>query len=59
MKKTPRKAARHTLSLGDLISTISACSKNSQETIAAVADLLDSGRVRLRINGRKLRARVF
>jgi hypothetical protein len=38
---------------------VSSCSKNSRETVAAVADLLESGQVRLQTGGRKLRARVW
>lgn len=59
MKKTPRKALRASLSLADLISAVSSYSSNQQETVATVADLLDSGRVRLQSNGLKVRARVY
>jgi hypothetical protein len=58
MKKTPRKAERSSLSLGDLIQVVSNYSRNNRETVAAIADLLESGRVRLQSNGRKIRARV-
>lgn len=56
MKKQTQKNPN--LSLGDLIMAVSSYSKNNKETVAAVADLLDSGRVRLQTNGRKIRARV-
>jgi hypothetical protein len=59
MKKNLKKAARTNYSLGDLILAVSSYSKNNRETIAAVADLLESGQVRLHSNGRKVRARVF
>ena len=60
MKKNLKKAHRSAnLSLGDLILAVSACSKNNHETVAAVADLLESGRVRLNADGRKVRARVY
>lgn len=60
MKKNLKKAARSTnYSLGDLILAVSAYSKNSRETVAAVADLLESGQVRLSSQGRKVRARVY
>lgn len=52
--KSPQK-----LSLGDLILAVSSCTKNTKETVAAVADLLGSGQVRLESNGRFTRARVF
>lgn len=51
--KSPQK-----LSLGDLILAVSSCTKSTKETVAAVADLLGSGRVRVQSNGRFTRARV-
>ena len=51
--KTPQK-----LSLGDLILAVSSCTKSTRETVAAVADLLGSGQVRVQSNGRFTRARV-
>ena len=58
MKKKTSSAARQPMSLGELIATVSSCSSSNRETVAAVADLLDSGRVRLQSRGRKIRARV-
>ena len=49
---------RSRLSLGDLILAVSSCTRSSTETVAAVADLLASGQVRVQDNGRFLRARV-
>ena len=49
---------RTRLSLGDLILAVSSCTNSSRETVATVADLLASGKVRLQDNGRFLRARV-
>ena len=49
---------RSKLSLGDLILAVSSCTKSTRETVATVADLLDSGKVRVQSNGRFLRARV-
>ena len=49
---------RTRLSLGDLIMAVSSCTRSSTETVAAVADLLVSGQVRVQDNGRFLRARV-
>lgn len=46
------------LSLGDLILAVSECTKSTKETVAAVADLLGSGQVRVQSNGRFTRARV-
>ncbi|MEA3210017.1 MAG: hypothetical protein QOE70_3074 [Chthoniobacter sp.] len=60
MKKTLKKADRaNKYSLGDLILAVSAYSRNNRETVAAVADLLESGQVRLASQGRKIRARVY
>ena len=59
MKKHNRKSDHAApLCLGDLILAVSSCSRNNRETIAAVADLLESGRVQLQSGGRKVRARV-
>ena len=49
---------RTRLSLGDLIVAVSSCTRSSKETVATVADLFASGQVRLKDNGRFLRARV-
>jgi len=57
MKKTQRKAHRSQLSLGDLIMAVSSCSRNSREAAAAVADLLESGQVRLLSRGQKVSSR--
>lgn len=51
--KTPQK-----LSLGDLIMAVSSCTKNTKETVAAVASLLGTGQVRVQSEGRFTRARV-
>ena len=58
MKKTLKKSARSNPSLGDLILAVSSVSRNNREAVAAVADLLESGRVCLNSNGRRIRARV-
>ncbi|MEP6698932.1 MAG: hypothetical protein ABJB09_04305 [Verrucomicrobiota bacterium] len=50
--------SRPKLSLGDLIMAVSSCTKNTKETVAAVANLLASGQVRVQSNGRFTRARV-
>ena len=59
MKKTKQILKnRQKLSLGDLILAVSSCTKSTKETVAAVADLLGSGQVRVKNNGRFTRARV-
>ena len=49
---------RQKLSLGDLIVAVSSSAKSSRETVAAVADLLGSGQVKVENHGRFLRAKV-
>ena len=58
MKNNTQIIKPRTLSLGDLILAVSSCTKNTRETVAAVADLLSSGQVRVESNGRFQRARV-
>jgi hypothetical protein len=58
MKKNTQILKPRKLSLGDLIMAVSSCTKNTKETVAAVADLLGSGQVRVENNGRFTRARV-
>jgi S-adenosylmethionine:tRNA-ribosyltransferase-isomerase (queuine synthetase) len=59
MKKTKQiLKPRPKLSLGDLILAVSSCTRSTKETVATVADLLGSGRVRVQNNGRFIRARV-
>jgi hypothetical protein len=58
MKKQHSKMPRAPYSLGDLIMAVSSVAKSNRETVAAVADLLESGQVRLQSHGRKIRARV-
>jgi len=57
-KNTQILKTRPKLSLGDLILAVSSCTKNTKETVATVADLFASGRVRVQNNGRFIRARV-
>jgi hypothetical protein len=59
MKKNLKKSNRAHYSLGDLIMAVSSYTRNNRETVAAVADLLESGRVRFSSQGRKIRARVY
>jgi hypothetical protein len=59
MKKTNQiLKPRQGLSLDDLILAVSSCTKNTKETVAAVADLLGSGQVRIQSNGHFTRAQV-
>jgi hypothetical protein len=58
MKKSLKSPHPRALTLGDLVVAVSSCSRSLNETAAAVADLLESGRVRLTNNGRIIRARI-
>jgi hypothetical protein len=58
MKAFTKSSNRPGLTLGDLVVAVSSVSRNTNETAAALADLLESGRVRLTNNGRIIRARV-
>ncbi len=58
MKKSLKTANRN-LTLGDLIMAVSSNSRNNRETLAAMTDLLESGRVRLQSGRQAIRARVF
>jgi len=58
MKSSSKSSRGRTLTLGDLVLAVSSVSRNTNETAAAVADLLESGRVRLTNNGRMIRARI-
>lgn len=58
MKKPTNRRAGHNFTFGDLVVAVSSVSRSSNETAAALSDLLESGRVRLTNNGRTIRARV-
>ena len=59
MKKHQRKINRSNLSFGEMVLAVSSCSRNQRETVAAVADLLESGRVRVMSGEVKVRAHVY
>jgi hypothetical protein len=48
MNKPPNTVHRTPLTLGDLILAVSSSSRNNYEAAAALADLFNTGRVRLR-----------
>ncbi len=52
------KLTNRPLCLGDLIMAVSAIADSQEETVAAVADLLASGQVRLTNKGHQIKARV-
>lgn len=55
MKTTNKSATRSQLTLGDLILAVSTSARSKRETMAALTDLINSGRVCL---SRKRGARV-
>ena len=46
------------MNLGELILLVGSYSRSQRETVATVADLLETGRIRLQSHGRKFRAHV-
>jgi hypothetical protein len=56
MKKSLKSASRRSLTLGDLIVAVSSSSRSRRETVAALEDLFNSGRVCL--SQRKARVRI-
>ena len=59
MKNIYKKINKTKYSLGELISIVGSCARNSRELVAAIADMFDSGRVVIRgKNGRARRVRI-
>ena len=58
MKNPYRKINKKHYSLGELVSIVSDCARDSKETLAAMVDLFESGRVRVENYGRLKRVRV-
>jgi hypothetical protein len=58
MKKSLKTANRN-FTLGDLVLAVSTNSRSNRETLAAMTDLLESGRVRIQSGAKTVRARVF
>lgn len=57
MKNPYKKINRNKLSLGDLVAVVSSCAENERETMAALIDLIRSGRVKIRDHGHLKRIR--
>ncbi len=53
MKNHYRKINNRPLSLGQLVAIVSSCAKDSKETVAAVADLIATGRVAICDHGQR------
>lgn len=58
MKNPYKKINRKHYSLGELVEIVSSCARDSKETLAALVDLFESGRVRVQNHGRLKRIRV-
>lgn len=58
MKNRYRKINRKHYSLGELVEIVSSCARDSRETLAAIVDLFETGRVRVESNGKLKRVRV-
>ncbi|MEO8207038.1 MAG: hypothetical protein ABI615_12725 [Chthoniobacterales bacterium] len=58
MKTPQRKPKKVVYSLGELVAAIGSCAENSRESLAALIDLLDSGKVKFLHQGRLQRVRV-
>jgi hypothetical protein len=59
MKNIYKKINRTKYSLGELVSIVGSCARNSRELVAAMSDLFDSGRVVIRgKTGRTRRVRL-
>jgi hypothetical protein len=58
MKNIYRKINSVHYSLGELVEAVASSAKDSRETLAALIDLFESGRVRLENHGRLKRVRV-
>ena len=58
MKNYYRKINRCHYSLGDLVAIVGSCTRDSKETIAALVDLFESGRVMVKNHGHLKRVKV-
>ena len=58
MKNPYRKINRTHLSLGQLVEIVNSCARDSKETVAAVADLIATGRVSVSDHGVRKQLRL-
>jgi len=58
MKNYYRKINRSHYSLGDLVAIVGSCARDSKETLAALADLFESGRVMVKNHGQLKRVKL-
>lgn len=58
MKNPYSKINKRRYSLGELVSVVGSCAKDSRETLAALIDLFESGRVMVNTHGQLKRVKV-
>ena len=58
MKNRYRKINRTKFSLGELVAIVGSCARDSHETVAALSDLFESGRVQVNNHGQLKRIRI-
>jgi len=58
MKNPYAKINQTQISLGDLVSAVSSSTRNKREAFAALLDLFESGRVRIKDHGHLKRVRL-
>lgn len=58
MKNYYQKINRSKYSLGDLVAIVGSCARDSKETLAAMVDLFESGRVLVKTHGQLKRVKV-
>jgi hypothetical protein len=58
MKNPYTKINRKNYTLGDLVEIVSSCARDSRESLAALVDLFESGRVKLENHGKLKTVRV-
>ena len=58
MKNPYTKINNRHLSLGQLVAIVASCAKDSKETVAAVADLISTGRVAVCDHGTRKKLRL-
>lgn len=58
MKNYYGKINRSKYSLGELVSIVGSCARDSKETLAALVDLFESGRVLVKTHGQMKRVKI-
>ncbi len=58
MKNYYEKINRRKYSLGELVAIVGSCARNSRESLAALTDLFESGRVLVNTHGQLKRVKV-